>query len=187
MNTTRILLASAFAALFFSPAQAAVSVIGGGNAELCYQAADTGQSPLDYMVYCDEALAGALSNTDRAATYVNRGVLKLAINSIDGASADFNASIGLNNKLGEAYVDRGATLIAKKQYAEALADINMGLMLGTKEAHLAYYDRAMADEALGNLQAAYDDYRKALSLQPDFAPASDELKRFKVVDKPTGT
>lgn len=187
MNVTRILLASAFAALFLSPAQAAVSVIGGGAAELCYQAADSNQSPLDYMVYCDQALAGALSTNDRAATYVNRGVLKLAINSVDGASADFEASIGINDKLGEAYIDRGATLIAKRRYAEALADINKGLALGTKEAHLAYYDRAMADEALGNLQAAYDDYRKALSLQPDFTPASDELKRFKIVDKPTGT
>ena len=182
-----VLAAAIGAAFFSSTAQAAVSVLGDGPAQLCYQAADTGQSPLDYMSYCDQALAGSLSNADRAATLVNRGVLKLAINSVDGASADFNSSLAINANLGEAYVDLGATLIAKRRYAEALADINKGLVLGTKEPHLAYYDRAMADEALGNLQAAYDDYRKAQALAPDFQKASDELKRFKIVDKPAGT
>ena len=182
-----VLAAAIGAALFSTVAQGAVSVIGSGPAELCYQAADTGQSPLDYMSYCDQALAGSLSSADRAATLVNRGVLKLAINSIDGAAADFNSSLAINADLGEAYIDRGATLIARRHYAEALTDINKGLTLGTKEPHLAYYDRAMADEALGNLQAAYDDYRKAQELAPDFQKASDELKRFKIVDKPAGT
>jgi hypothetical protein len=44
----------------------------------------------------------------------------------------------------------------------------------------------MADEALGNLQAAYDDYRQALTLAPDFTQASEELARFKIVEKPSG-
>ena len=44
----------------------------------------------------------------------------------------------------------------------------------------------MADEGLGNLQAAYDDYRQALTIAPNFSLASDELKRFKVVEKPGG-
>ena len=182
-----VLIAAGAAALLSSTAQGAVSVIGDGPAQLCYQAADTGQSPLDYMSYCDQALAGTLSSADRAATFVNRGVLKLSINSIEGATADFNSSLAINPNLGEAYINLGATLIAKRRYAEALADINKGLALGTKEPHLAYYDRAMADEALGNLQAAYDDYRKAQSLAPDFEKASDELKRFRIVDKPAGT
>jgi tetratricopeptide (TPR) repeat protein len=182
-----VLAAVVGAAFVSTAAQGAVSVIGSGPAELCYQAADTGQSPLDYMMYCDQALAGQLSSADRSATLVNRGVLKLAINATDSASADFNASIAINPNQGEAYIDRGATLLAKRRYAEALADINKGLALGTKEPHLAYYDRAMADEALGNLQGAYDDYRKALSLAPDFELASTELKRFRIVDKPAGT
>lgn len=181
------LIASIGAALFLTPAQAAITVIGSGPAELCYQAADAGLSPLDYMVYCDQALHSDLSNADRAATLVNRGVLKLAINSTDAAAADFNAGLAINDKLGEAYVDRGATLISKRRYAEALADINRGLALGTTDAHLAYYDRAVASEALGNLQGAYDDYHKALEIKPDFEKASIELKRFKVVDKPAGT
>ncbi|HEY0302540.1 MAG TPA: tetratricopeptide repeat protein [Rhizomicrobium sp.] len=188
MNKRILSALIAAAAFFLSPAQAAITVLGSGPAQLCYQAADQGLSPLDYIAYCDQALVGGgLSPADRAATYINRGVLKLAMNSLDGATADFNAGLAIDDRLGEAYVNRGATLIAKRRYAEALADLNRGLALGIKQTHLAYFDRAMAFEALGNLQGAYDDYRKALALRPDFQLASDELKRFRVVEKPSGT
>jgi tetratricopeptide (TPR) repeat protein len=182
------LISTAFAALLFTTgAQAAVSVLGGGPAEMCFQGADTGGDPADYLMYCNQALAGTLTDTDRAATYINRGVLKLATNSTDSAASDFLAGLKINDKLGEGYVDLAATEITHKKFADAIADINKGLALGTKQPYVAYYDRAMADEALGNLQGAYDDYRQALRIEPDFTLASNELKRFKVVDKPSGT
>jgi len=186
----RILAATAVvmsALLVATGAQAAVSVLGGGPAEMCFQAADTGLSPFDTIMYCNQALAGTLTDEDRAATYINRGVLKLAMNDADSAARDFLAGLKIDDKLGEGYIDLGATQITHKRFAEAIANINKGLALGTKQPQVAYYDRAMADEALGNLQGAYDDYRKALAIQPDFALASNELKRFKVVDKPSGT
>jgi tetratricopeptide (TPR) repeat protein len=180
------LVAATCVAFFATSASAAVTVIGSGSAQLCYQAADTGASPADYISYCNEALAGPLSQDDRAATYVNRGVLRLAMNEVESAAADFNAGLAINANMGEGYVDLGATMISQKHYAEAIANIDKGLKLGTKEPHLAYYDRAMANEQLGNLKAAYDDYHQALTLAPDFTMASDELKRFKVVEKPNG-
>jgi tetratricopeptide (TPR) repeat protein len=186
MMSTRALLLAFAAGMFAAPAHAAISVIGDGPAQLCYQAADTGASPLDYVMYCDQALAGSLSRADRAATFVNRGVLRLAMKSVDAAAADFNAGLAINDKLGEAYVDLGAVLIAKKRYAEAVPLITKGLALGTKQAENAYYDRAVAYEALGNIQGAYEDYSKAVAIKPDFVRASDELKRFRIVDKPTG-
>jgi tetratricopeptide (TPR) repeat protein len=181
------LIAAAGATLFLSDAQAAVTVIGAGPAQICYQAAENGGSPADYMTYCNQALAGVLTEADRAATFVNRGVLQLAMNDNAAAAEDFHSGLAINANLGEAYVDLGATMIANKHYAEAIRSIDHGLTLGTKKAYLAYYDRAMADEAVGNLQAAYDDYHHALALKPDFSPASDELTRFKIVDKPSGT
>jgi tetratricopeptide (TPR) repeat protein len=189
MNTrfSLALAAAAGATLMFSNAQAAVTVIGSGPAQLCYQAADAGASPADYMTYCNQALAGTLTEGDRAATYVNRGVLKLSMNDNDSAAGDFNAGLAINANMGEGYIDLGATMIAKKHYAEAIRNIDKGLALGTKKPYLAYYDRAMADEALGNVRGAYDDYHQALTLKPDFSQASDELTRFKIVDKPSGT
>ncbi|MBL6853574.1 MAG: tetratricopeptide repeat protein [Alphaproteobacteria bacterium] len=186
MNIRVLSAAAVCAAFFVTPADAAVTVIGPGPAAICYQAAEIGASPADYMTYCDQALAGMLTNDDRAATFVNRGVLRLSLNDFDAAAADFRSGLALNGSLGEGYVDLGAVQIAHRQYAEAIADINKGLKLGTKKPYLAYYDRAMASEALGNLQGAYDDYRQALQLEPDFTKASDELKRFKIVDKPGG-
>lgn len=184
-----IRLLSAFAActaFFVSSANAAITVIGPGPAQICYQAAEMGASPSDYMTYCDQALAGILTNDDRAATLINRGVLRLSVNDYESAASDFQRGLALNAALGEGYIDLGAVLIARKQYADAILNINKGLKLGTKKPHLAYYDRAMADEGVGNLQAAYDDYRQSLQLQPDFSKASDELKRFKIVDKSDG-
>lgn len=176
-------VAGAFSA---SGAQAAVTVIGSGSAQLCFQAADNGRATREALDFCNDALLGALTRDDRAATHVNRGVLELAMMQINAAQDDFNAGLAINANLGEGYVDRGATLIAQKKFAEAIIDINKGLSLGAKEPHIAYYDRAVAEEALGNLRAAYDDYRQALIVQPDFTRASDELKRFKIVEKPSG-
>jgi len=178
------LIAGSFSA---GGASAAVTVIGSGSAQLCYQAADQGKLSRQAIDYCDDALSGALTSDDRAATYVNRGVLELAMTRVNAAQADFNSGLAINGNLGEAYVDRGATLIAQKKFADAIIDINKGLSLNAKQPHIAYYDRAVADEALGNLKAAYDDYRQALIVRPDFKQASDELKRFKIVEKPSGT
>jgi tetratricopeptide (TPR) repeat protein len=170
-------------------AQAAVSVsvFGDGSARLCYEAAEAGRITHESIVICNDALDGSLSRADRAATYVNRGVIELAQMRINAAQDDFNAGLNIDPNLAEAYVDRGATLIGQKRYADAVKDINKGLALGAKLPEVAYFDRAIADEALGNVKAAYDDYHQALAIAPNFTLASDELKRFKVVQKPSGT
>lgn len=169
-------------------AQAAVSVFGAsGTAKLCYDGAEAGSDPGAYLFYCDEALNTSMSPHDRAATFINRGVLRLALNEVNFALADFNSGLAIDGTIGEGYIDRGASLIEKKQFEEAIRDIDKGLALGAHRPGLAYYDRAIAHEALGDLPAAYKDYQQAVVLQPDFTMASDELKRFKVVRKPIGS
>ncbi len=168
-------------------AQGAITVLGPGPSQLCYDGAENGGDPLVYIIDCNQALAGALSVRDRAATFINRGVLELSQNENNAALADFNSGLAINAGLAEGYVDRGAALIAQKQYAVAITDIDKGLALGAKEPQVAYYDRAVADEALGDIPGAYKDYKQALAAEPDFTRASDELKRFKVVSKPDGT
>lgn len=162
-------------------AHAAVTVIGSGPAQLCYQGAENGDDPSLYVGYCNSALAGVLSDRDRAATYVNRGVLRLSLAESNAAFDDFNSGLAIDASLGEGYVDRGASLIAQKQFASAVNDIDKGLSLGAKRPAVAYYDRAICDEALGDVQGAYKDYHQALDAEPSFSLASDELKRFKVV------
>ncbi|HEY0106449.1 MAG TPA: hypothetical protein VGB91_10225 [Rhizomicrobium sp.] len=181
------MLAAALVALCPTAAMAAVTVLGGGPAVLCYQAADQGLPAADNLIYCNLALSGPLTPRDRAATYVNRGVLKLGERRYEDAASDFNAGLAINDRMGEGYVDLGATEVGRRLYADAVTHITRGLTLGTKQPQVAYFDRAMAHEALGEVRAAYDDYRQALSVAPDFKPASNELKRFTVTQKPSGT
>jgi tetratricopeptide (TPR) repeat protein len=182
-----VLLGSVAVVAASGSAQAAVTVIGSGPAELCYQGAENGGEPRDYIAFCNQALGGLLTTRDRAATFINRGVLKLSLSESNAALDDFNSGLTIDATLGEGFVDRGAALIALKRFDDAIKDIDRGLTLGAKQPEIAYYDRAMADEALGNIPAAYNDYQQSLAAEPGFSLASDELKRFKVVKKSDGT
>src|SRR3569832_114687 len=159
-----------------SGAGAAITVLGPGPAEDCYHYAEFGGNTQDGIARCTFALDTALTLTDRAATYVNRGVLRLAAHQNEAALGDINAGIEIAPNLGDAYIDRGATSIAHGRYDDALADLNKGLSLGPHRPQIALYDRAIVYEHNGDIRSAYEDFKKALDLAPDFAPAAEELK-----------
>ena len=48
---------------------------------------------------------------------------------------------------------------------------------------LAHFGRAIANEGLGNVRAAYRDYREASTLSPRWSLPRTELARFRVVDR----
>jgi len=177
--------AAALAALSGTQANAAITVLGVSLAHNCYQAAEFGGDSTQGVATCTYALDAPMSTGDRAATYINRGILKARAMDPEGALEDYNHGLSLNNTLGEGYVDRGATLIVLKRYQDALNDINKGIGIGAKRMEIAYYDRAIADEALGDVRGAYLDYRKAVEISPDFPLASEQLARFRVVHKAT--
>ena len=174
-------------AMWVSPgARAAVTVLGPGPAQECFRIAEYGGDVHEGIARCSFALNTALSTVDRAATFVNRGVLKLSLHQNDQALADINSGISIAPELGDAYVDRGAVSIALGKYDDALSDLNKGIALGPHRPQVAYYDRAIIYEQRGDIRSAYYDYKKALEIAPDFAPAAEELKRFRVVQKDGG-
>ena len=175
------------AALFCDSAQGAVEVLGDGPARMCFLAANGEGFAANGVDVCTQALGTELSRDERYATLVNRGVVELSAKTYDAAISDFDAGIRFRPEAGEGYLDRGATLIALNRFREALADIDKGLALGISKPHIGYYDRAIAHEGLSDARAAYDDYSRAHALAPDFTRASDQLKRFKVIEKPDGT
>ena len=167
---------------FAGSADAAVSVLGGSLASSCFRAAEYGGDVRDGIQVCDTALREqALSTRDRAATMINLGILRSQNADPTGALASYNRGLALDPTLGEGYVDRGATEIVLRDYEAAVADITKGLSLNANRPEIAYYDRAIANEALGNIRDAYQDYKKAVELRPDFALANEQLMRFKVV------
>lgn len=172
-------------AAWAAPANAAVSVLNGTLASSCFQAAEYGGASKDSVRLCTTALEeSALSTRDRAATYINLGIVRSRIGDAEGALDSYNRGLEIDPSLGEGYVDRGAVQIMLKNYQAAIADITQGLALNANKPEIAYYDRAIANEAIGNIRDAYIDYKKAVEIRPDFALASRQLARFKVVRKP---
>jgi tetratricopeptide (TPR) repeat protein len=162
-------------------ASAAVSVFGSGYAEQCFHVARDGGDLYAGIADCNRALVeDQLEGRDLAGTYVNRGVLHMAVNEYDIAQVDFEKSIAIDPSLGEAWVNLGALKIARHKYAEGISDIDRGLTLGPQEPEKAYYNRGLADEGMDNEQAAYFDYTKAAQLKPNWAAPKEELTRFTI-------
>jgi tetratricopeptide (TPR) repeat protein len=174
------------ACLLGQPAQAAVAVVGTGNARVCSLAAQRlpkTQADIQHAIEaCDTALsAERLDLHDQAGSHINRGILLTAQRDYANAMDDFDAAIHMMPGLGEGYVDRGAIQLAMKRYADAIADIDQGLARNTAEPEKAYFDRGLAREALDDIQGAYHDYLRAAQLKPDWSQPRIELTRFTVL------
>jgi len=185
----KLYFAAAATLLLASSPSYAVSVMSAGQTvqEDCFRAAQT-QSPSERQVRlglsaCNAALTGDLSQLTRAGTLVNRGILQAAAGRTDAAIADFNAGLERDPGLSAGYMNRGAALLKTGRYSEARADFDRAIDLGTADMHVAYFNRGEAQEASGNLVAAYHDYRKAQELSPGFKPAGMELARFQVTSR----
>jgi len=180
------LASTAVAVLMATAAQA-----GGQVQQVIYNVDAAGQCSLSANQQTDlknglAACTTALSDpamTHRAALLLDRGVIQARIGNNEAALQDYNGAIALDAQMGDAYVSRAGVLIALKRYDEARADIAQGMALGASNLHAAYYSRAVIEEESGDVKAAYRDYQTALAIKPDFAPASRELSRFKLVQR----
>jgi tetratricopeptide (TPR) repeat protein len=157
----------------------AVTVLGGGMARLCSYAALAGDFDLAAEGNCSAALTTeVLSPLDRAGTFVNRGVMKLRRKDFAGARADFDSALQTKPDLGEAFLNRGAAALGSRRFAESLSDLSRAIELGVQEPEKAFYNRALAYEKLGQRQAAFSDYAKAIELKPEWQQPRTELARL---------
>ncbi len=173
-------IAGALAVLAVGSASASVLVLGEGLAPACSKAAFRGKSDKASLETCSRALDEALVTRDRAGTLVNRGVMLMRGKAYGLAARDFEEAIRLSPELGEAFVNRGVLRMADRDYAGALAEIDRGIVLGVDEPAKAYYNRAIAQEGLGDAKAAWLDYRKAQTLDPKWDAPAKQLVRFRV-------
>jgi tetratricopeptide (TPR) repeat protein len=158
--------------------------------EDCFRAAQASQSKSERglrlgIAACNSALTGDLSLFARAGTLANRATLEAAAHNDDAAVTDFSSALTWDPRLAPAYVGRGLAMMRAARYDEAREDFTQAINLTPADLHVAYFDRGEAQEAAGNLLAAYHDYRKAQELAPDFKPASIELRRFRIVKQVT--
>ncbi len=179
----QILLAAAAVCLAAPLASAQVSVIGGGLAKECFDAAKYQRlSSTDGEKLCTRAIESeSMKLSNRAATYTNRGVLRMRSSRFDAALSDYETAKRLSPGLGAVYLNEGAALILKGDFNTALTSLDQAISLNTNELHAAYYNRAIAKERTGDVEGAYYDYQKASELFPDWDLPGKQLARFSVV------
>jgi tetratricopeptide (TPR) repeat protein len=179
MKLLHMLLTAGLAGIA-APAQAAVTVIGNSFARTCYDAAESRFGGADALRDCDMALQQEnLGGSDRVATYVNRGILKLRLTNVDGAVADFDRAIRLDPDQPEAYLNKGAALLKLPDgQKRAVALFSTALEKKTSRPAVAHYGRAIAHELNGRIRDAYRDYRQASALEPKWREPKAELARF---------
>lgn len=181
-----VALAAAMAAP--ASAQGAVTVIGGGLAQACYEAVEFNNvSTAKALETCTRALeTETLRRRDKAATHTNRGILFMRMGNNTRALWDYERGLAMAPDLQETQVNVGAALYNLKRYPEALVALNAGVAAEDIDAKaIAYYNRGLTNEKLGNLQLAYEDFQAALKIKPDFEMAATQMSRFTVV--PAGT
>ncbi len=177
-----ICMASLLLGLTLGTAEAQVMVLGGGIAKDCYEAARFETvSPRQGAETCTRAIElEAMNAGNRAATYTNRGVLRMRSGDYDAALSDYEKAKRIRPETGETWLNEGAAYIFLKDYPSAMASLDQAISLNSSDLHAAYYNRAIAKEKLGDVEGAYYDFRKALELKPDWDLAEWQLSRFEV-------
>lgn len=166
---------------------AAVSIFGSGLGRDCYLAAGTSRSGSAGLDVCNRALADeALNLADRAATLVNRGIVRMQAKDLTAAIVDFDSAIKAQPSTAEAYVNKGIALVHLGGHdRDAVALLTEGLSRNPARPEIAYYVRGIANEQLGATKDAYEDYSRAASLKPGWAEPVQQLERFSVSRRPT--
>lgn len=159
---------------------AAVTVVGRDpNARRCSELVLRGDATDTTLDACTEALNyRRLERPAQLQLLINRGVTHLRRRAWQDALNDFDAVLALDRRQAEAHLNRGAALVQLGRHGPAIAAITEALGLGVQEPHKAYFNRAAAREALGDIRGAYEDYNTALEIQPNWGPANAELARF---------
>ena len=178
------LLALAAASLCVPAAFAQISVFGGGLAQDCYEAALYQQvSAQEGEEICSKALsAESMKLENRAATFTNRGVLRMRAGKYDGALNDYTTAKKMKPELGAIWLNEGAAHIFLKDYNSALVSLDKAIELDSQDLYAAYYNRAIAKEHTGDVPGAYYDFQKSAELNPDFERTQWQLSRFTVTN-----
>ncbi len=158
------------------PAFAQISVFGNTYARACYMEAIVDGANVDP---CDKSLQNEmLGQRDRAATYVNRAVVRTNAGRLAAALQDLKRAESLRPDLGEIYASRGNIYFYQSSFEEALAETDRGIERGMKKLHAAYYNRGLTLERLGRIEEAKNAYRQSIALAPDFNLAKARLSMF---------
>jgi len=165
------------------PAEAGTFSVGNSAARDCWQAAEAQDYDRNAIYHCNVALDNeSLDAPNKAATFVNRGVLYMRNRNYSMAERDFNRAMSTDEANPEAYLNMAISRLRQNENdTSVLPMIEKAIALNTKEQALAYYSRAILNERNGNIRQAYADYKRAHELAPDWDEPAEDLQRYRVV------
>lgn len=188
MRVRNTRLAAGFAAAILlataGAATAASDTILGDRAQTCATQAKENKVDALAIENCTLAINGQLMETHlMAVTFLNRGTMFMAVMNWGAALDDFDQAIKLEPTMPEAFVNRGGALVGLRRYKEAEAEITKGLGMMPEEPEKAYGNRALARWSQDDLKGAYEDFKMAQMLKPDWAWVTEQLASFNVETK----
>lgn len=196
----RLYLTLAFCVWFSTNAFAQITVLGSGLSADCYHAAKAGRT-VGAIDICTRALMEeTMTRATRAATFVNRGVLRMRSGDYELAEEDYTLAERLDPNESAIFVNRGAAMIYQRDFQTALEQLNHAIrlvgtnldrfppasnewleqatLLGDDHLHIAYYNRAIAKKYTNDLRGAYYDFVSASKLRPEWDKALEQLENF---------
>jgi len=170
--------------ILLTDVKAQSTTIFGGNsiARECYQAslvaARTGFSSRLDLETCDTALfQGSLKSRDRVATYVNRGIIKVALQDFVGGVRDYERALEMDPESAEAYLNRGNLWFLAKKYQEAIDDYSRSIEFEVMQEQVAILNIGLSYEYLQQFDMAKSYYESALEKAPEWELALEKLER----------
>ncbi|XBQ16334.1 MAG: hypothetical protein ABL308_00300 [Oceanicaulis sp.] len=145
----------------------------------CESGAFEGASDGRALGACDIAMrAPELDDAMRAKVLVNRGLIALDRGILRQARADLEQAVQLDPDLAEAWLNLSAARTRSGASSDAVAAARRAREAGA-DAAMAHFNEAVALEAMGRYDAAYEAYVAAADAAPDNATFQAQPRRFR--------
>jgi len=168
-NYTYIFIVFFIVFLVSSYSHAAITVLGKGEATLCYHGAKFGYETRSVINKCKNALNdSSLSPKNRGATYVNLGIIYNNFSQPDKALLTLNRGKEYNGVRSEVALNSGNSYYLKRDYNKALELYEKSFELGIKDKSAVFFNIGLVHEKLNNIEKAIFHYKKAIELKPEF-------------------
>jgi tetratricopeptide (TPR) repeat protein len=118
--------------------------------------------------------------------WVMRGVILREMGDAAAAVKDHTEALALNPRNAFAYYNRGLAYLNLKHYDKAIEDSNQALTFGYPNKKDLYNNRGLAYQGKGSVTEAMQDFEKAISLDPSYSKAVNNLAKLRATGPSVG-